>query len=112
MDRYLRQLPAIHNEYYQTNLLAVIDHLPQQSQKSVPSQVKSNFSETKLPLDSKNLLPALEFRDVGIVQKHEFDGLGNDTCVNQYHIVKALLGKGSHSFVKLAKSEGNNYVKH
>jgi hypothetical protein len=35
--------------------------------------------------------------------KHECDQLGNDTFINGYQITKTMLGKGSHSFVKLAK---------
>ena len=45
-----------------------------------------------------------------LAYKHEIDGLGNDTTINQFQIVKALLGKGSHSFVKLAKHGGQSYV--
>lgn len=37
--------------------------------------------------------------------------LGNDTIINEYYISKNILGKGSHSFVKLAKKEGKPYVK-
>lgn len=35
--------------------------------------------------------------------RHESDGLGNDTIINDYIISKTMLGRGSHSFVKLAK---------
>jgi len=34
--------------------------------------------------------------------KHESDGLGNDITINDYSISKTMLGRGSHSFVKLA----------
>ena len=42
--------------------------------------------------------------------KHECDQLGNDTFINGYQITKTMLGKGSHSFVKLAKKQGKSYV--
>lgn len=35
--------------------------------------------------------------------KHESDQLGSDTRINEYQITKTMLGKGSHSFVKMAK---------
>lgn len=40
---------------------------------------------------------------VVIATKHECDQLGNDTHINSYQISKTLLGKGSHSVVRLAR---------
>jgi hypothetical protein len=45
----------------------------------------------------------VSLNNVVMATKHECDQLGNDTFVNTYHISKTMLGKGSHSLVRLAR---------
>ena len=52
----------------------------------------------------------ISLTNVVMATKHECDALGNDTFINTYQISKTLLGKGSHSQVRLARREGKNYV--
>lgn len=109
MDRYHRHLPAIYNQYFETNLLAIIDRLPRQEHKVKPQSTKIGFSVSK-DKEVKGASGGEELQDVVLAHKHDCDGLGNDIRINQYQILKLLLGKGSHSFVKLAKKNDKNYV--
>jgi hypothetical protein len=108
----MKELPGIFNIYYKTNLLEIIDELPEQPKKPVESGIfKTNIStNTKNESFNSNAPIQSNLIHATIAFKHECDGLGNDTQVNHYQITKTLLGKGSHGFVKLGRRDGKSYV--
>lgn len=108
----MNRLPSIHNNFYNMNLLDIIDDLPDQSIEKQQSQnyMKTNISVSRNESICFTDLIQNHLINVTLAFRHECDGLGNDIEINDYQIMKAILGKGAHSFVKLAKKDGVTYV--